>query len=109
MYHFAAVPVKVLWNSLNLTESSFNELEEHHKWKVVACAPGSSPALPSNLGISEGNLVGTGGHKGSCLTGSFINFDKSGKFKVARKGSLGLTGVLDVPAWGLEGPAPECP
>ena len=52
---------------------------------------------------------GIGGHKGSCLTGSFINFDKSSKFKVARKGSLGLTGVLDVPTWGFEGPAPECP
>ncbi len=109
MYHFAAVPVNVLWNSLSLTESSFNELEEHQRWKVVACAPGSSPAFPSNLGMSEGSLVGTGGHKGSCLTGSFINFDKSGKFKVARKGSLGLTGALDVPAWGLEGPAPEFP
>ena len=109
MYHFAAVPVKVLWNSLNLTESSFNELEEHHRWKVVACAPGSSPALPSNLGMSEGSLVGTGGHKGSCLTKSFINFDKSGKFKVARKGSFGLAGVLEVLAWGLEGLAPDHP
>ena len=109
MYHFPVVPVKVLSNSLNLTKSSFNELEEHHKWKVVACAPGSSPALPLNLGMSEGSLVGTGGHKGSCLTGSFINFNKSRKFKVARKGSLGLAGVLDVLAWGLEGPTPECP
>ena len=59
--------------------------------------------------MSDGNLVGTGGHKGSCLTGSFINFDKSGKFKVAKIGSLGRTGVLNVPAWGLEGPALECP
>ena len=109
MYHFAIVPIKVLWNSLNLTESSFNELKEHHRCKVVACAPGSSPTLPSNLGISEGNLVGIGGHEGSCLTGSFINFDNSGKFKVAKKGSLGLAGVLDVPTWGFEGPAPECP
>ena len=59
--------------------------------------------------MSEGSLVGIGGHKGSCLTGSFINFDKSGKFKVSRKGSLGLIGALDVPAWGLEGLAPEFP
>ena len=65
--------------------------------------------LTLNLGMSEGSLVGTGGHKGSCLTGSFINFDKSGKFKVARKGSLGLTGVLEVPTSVFEGPAPECP
>ena len=76
---------------------------------MVACAPGSSPVLPSNLGMSDGNLVGIGGHKGSCLTGSFINFDKSGKFKVARNGSLGLTRVVNVLAWGFEGPAPEFP
>ena len=59
--------------------------------------------------MSDGNLVGTGGHKGSCLTGSFINFDKSGKFNVARNGSLVRTEELNVPAWGLEGPALECP
>ena len=59
--------------------------------------------------MSDGNLVGTGGHEGSCLTGSFINFDKSGKFNVARKGSLGITGALKVPIWGLEGPAPVFP
>ena len=109
MYHFAAVLIKFLWNSLNRTESSFNELEEHQRWKVVACAPGSSPALPSNLGMSEGNLVGTGGHVGSCLTGSFINLDKFGKFNVTRNEILGRTGALKVPVWGLEGPAPECP
>ena len=40
---------------------------------------------------------------------SFINFDKSGKFKVARNGSLGRTRVLNVPAWGLEGFSPEFP
>ena len=72
-------------------------------------SPRTSPTLPLNLGMSDGNLVGIGGHKGSCLTGSFINFDKYGKFKVSRNGSLGLTGALDVPAWGLEGPAPEFP
>ena len=99
MYHFAAVLVKVLWNNLNQTESSFSELEEHHKWKVVAQALGSSPTLPSNFGISEGSLVGTGGQEDFC-------FNKSGKFNVAGKGSLGLTGALKVPAWGLEGLAP---
>ena len=36
IYHFAVVPIKVLWNSLNLNESSFSEFEEHHKCKVVA-------------------------------------------------------------------------
>ena len=59
--------------------------------------------------MSDGNLVGIGGHERSCLTGSFINFDKSGKFNVARNEILGQTRVLNVPAWGLEGPAPECP
>ena len=59
--------------------------------------------------MSDGNLVGTGGHEGSCLTGSFINFDKSGKFNVARKGSLGRTEALKVLVWGLEGLAPEYP
>ena len=57
----------------------------------------------------DGDLVETGGHEGSCLTGTFINFDKSGKFNVAKKGSLGRTGALKVPVWGLEGLAPECP
>ena len=59
--------------------------------------------------MSNGNLVGIGGHEGSCLTGSFINLDKSGKFNVSRKGSLGHTRALKVPVWGLEGLAPECP
>ena len=70
---------------------------------------GSSPTLSSNLAMFDGNLVGTGGHEGSCLARSFINLDKFGKFNVARKGSLGHTGALKVPVWGLEGLAPECP
>ena len=59
--------------------------------------------------MSDGNLVGTGGHEGSCLTWSFINLDKSGKFNVSRKGSLGRTGALKVIVWGLEGLAPKFP
>ena len=59
--------------------------------------------------MSDGNLVGTGGHEGSCLIGSFINFDKYGKFNVARKGSLGRIEALKVPFWGLEGLASEYP
>ena len=59
--------------------------------------------------MSDGNLVGTGGHEGSCLIGSFINFDKSGKFNVSRKEILGHTGALKVPVWGLEGLAPKFP
>ena len=50
-----------------------------------------------------------GGQEELCLTGSLISFDKSGKFNVVKKGSLGLTGALKVPAWGLEGLAPIFP
>ena len=42
----------------------------------------SSPVFPSNFGISEVILVGTGGQLGLYQIGSFINFDRSGKFKV---------------------------
>ena len=54
-------------------------------------------------------MVGTGGQEELCLTGSFISFDKSGKFNVAKKGRLGQTGALKVPSWGLEGLAPIFP
>ena len=50
-----------------------------------------------------------GGQEELCLTGLFIIFDKYGKFNVAKKGSLGLTGALKVPSWGLEGLAPIFP
>ena len=58
--------------------------------------------------MSNGNLVGTGGQEGSCLTESFINLEKFGKFNVARNGSLGQTGALKVPVWGLEGLSLKC-
>ena len=45
--------------------------------------------FPSNLGMSDGNLVRIGGQAGECLTGSLINLDKSGKFKVAKNGIFG--------------------
>ena len=109
IYHFVALLVRVLCNSLNQTESSFSELEENHKWKVVTWALESSPTLPSNFGISEGSLVGTGGQEELCLTGSFISFDKSGKFNIARKWILGLTGALKVPSWELGGLYPIFP
>ena len=54
-------------------------------------------------------MVGTGGQEELCLTESFINFDKSGKFKFSRKGRMGLTGALKVIAWGLEGISPMFP
>ena len=54
-------------------------------------------------------MVGIGGQEELCLTRLFISFDKFGKFNVVRKGILGLTGALKVPAWGLEGLAPIFP
>ena len=54
-------------------------------------------------------MVGMGGQEELCLTGSFISFDKSGKFNVSRKGRLGLTRALKVIAWGLEELAPIFP
>jgi hypothetical protein len=47
-------------------------LEEHHSWKVMTWFTGSPPAFPSNLGMSEGSLVGIGYHVGSCNIGSFV-------------------------------------
>ena len=63
MYHLAAVPVRVHWNSLSLMESSTLLLDEHHKWNVIMWFWEHSPALPSNLGMSDGSLVGIGGQK----------------------------------------------
>ena len=50
-----------------------------------------------------------GGQEELCLIGSFISFNKSDKFKVSKKGILGLTGALKVPVWGLEGLASVFP
>ena len=89
MYHFAALPMRVRWNNYNCTESSFNELDENQRWKVVTWSLGSSLGLASNFGMSEGKFIVIGGQCGSWQIGSFNNLVKSGKCKVARKGSLG--------------------
>ena len=68
---------------------SINEFEEHHRWKVIICVLVSSFTFPSNLGMSDGNFVEIGGQARECLIGSFINFDKLGKFNVAKNGILG--------------------
>jgi hypothetical protein len=89
MYHLATAPIKVLWKRLNLTLSSIKEFNKHHRWKVMTWVLGSSFDFPSNLGMSEGNLVGMGGQADECLIESLINLDKSCKFKVAKNGIFG--------------------
>ena len=88
MNHLAALPVNVRGNNRNLIESSKKELETHHRWYVVILFAGSSPVFPSNFGISVGILTGTGGQARWCLIGSFVNLDKLGNSRVARKGSF---------------------
>ena len=61
MYHLAIAPIRVRWNSLSLMESSTMMLDEHHRWNVIMWFWGHSLALPSNLGMSDGSLVGMGG------------------------------------------------
>jgi hypothetical protein len=46
---------------------------------------GYSPVFPSNLGISDANLSGITCKKGECNMGSFVNLDKYGRSKEARK------------------------
>jgi hypothetical protein len=67
-------------------ESSIMLLEEHHKWKFMTWLAGSSPAFPSNLGISEGSLVGIAGHVGSCNIGSFVSLLRYGMLREAKYG-----------------------
>ena len=68
--------------------SSTMEFEEHHRWKDMIWFCGSSPALPSNLGMSEGSLVGMGGHAGLCRMGSLVNLARSGRLRLAMYGKL---------------------
>ena len=68
--------------------------EEHHKWKVMKRLVGSSPNFPSNLGMSEGSLVGILGHVGSCNIGSFMSLLKSGMLRDVKYGMAGGGGEL---------------
>jgi hypothetical protein len=47
---------------------------------------GSSPAFPSNLGMSEGSLVGIAGYVGSCNIGSLVSLLRSGMLREAKYG-----------------------
>jgi hypothetical protein len=55
---------------------------------------GSSPTFPSNLGMSEGSLVGIAGHVGSCKIGSLVILVKSGILREAKYGIWGCGGGL---------------
>ena len=54
-------------------------LEKQHKWKDMTLFTSSSPYLPSNFGISNGNLVDMADHVGSWVMGSFALFDRSSR------------------------------
>ena len=58
--------------------------EENHRWKVKTWLTGSSPTFPSNLGMSEGSLVGIVGHVGSCNIGSLMILVRSGMLREAK-------------------------
>jgi hypothetical protein len=47
---------------------------------------GSSPAFPSNFGMSEGSLVGIAGHVGSCNIGSLVILLRYGMLREAKYG-----------------------
>jgi hypothetical protein len=47
---------------------------------------GSSPAFPSNFGMSEGSLVGIAGHVGSWNIGSLVSLLRSGMLREAKYG-----------------------
>ncbi len=72
-------------------------LEEHHRWKFMTWLARSYPAFPSNLGMSEGSLVGIAGHVGSCNIGSFVSLIRSGMLREAKYGIWSGGGGL-VPA-----------
>ena len=89
MYHLLALLMSVCWNNCNCTESYFNELDKHQRWKVVTWSPGYSLGLASNFGMSEGNFISIGGQRGLWQMGSFNNLVKSRKCKLAKKGIFG--------------------
>ena len=55
----------------------------------------------SNLGMSDGSLVGMGGQKAWWWMGSFVNLAKSGKFRRAIKGRFDLKLMRDGAAKGV--------
>ena len=99
--YLAATLVRVRWNSLSLTESSMMLLDEHHRWNVIMWFWGHSPALPSNLGMSDGSLVGIEGQKAWWQMGLFVNLAKSGKLRRSMNGRFDPKLMWDGAAMGV--------
>jgi hypothetical protein len=51
-------------------------------------------AFPSNLGMSEGSLVGIAGHVGSCNILLFVSFLRTGMLREAKYGIWSGSGGL---------------
>lgn len=90
MYHFAATPLSMCWNSRRRMESLVMELDEHHIWKELLWLVGSSRELSSNLGMSEWSLVDIASQPTSWCIGSLINWIKYGRLNTAMEGSMGV-------------------
>ena len=73
IYNFKTTMVMVIWNNHRRIEPSIREFDENHRWKVITSFLGSSPGLPSNLRMYNGNLTRMLGHEGSWCIISFIN------------------------------------
>jgi hypothetical protein len=54
----------------------------------------SSPSFPSNLGMSEGVLLGMVGHVGSCNIGSLVSLVRYSMLKESKHGIWGYGGRL---------------
>jgi hypothetical protein len=54
----------------------------------------SSPTFPSNLGMSEGSLVGIAGHVGLCNIGSLVSLVRSNMLREDKYGIWGSGGGL---------------
>jgi hypothetical protein len=60
----------------------------------MTCLAGSSPAFPSNFGMSEGSFVGIAGHVASCNIGSLVSLVRSGMLREAKYGICSGVGGL---------------
>jgi hypothetical protein len=68
--------------------------EEHHKWNFMIWLDGSSPTFPSNLGMSEGSLLGIAGHVVLCNIGSLVSLVRSNMLREDKYDIWGSGGGL---------------